>query len=352
MTNTPHVGVVIVSYQSEDVLPACLTSVLHQAYPRVHYDVIVIDNASCDHSVELVRENFPDVHLEVAEHNSGFAAGANRGIRYCREHSYEYIVLLNPDTQVDRQWLGELVAYMQAQPQVGMAQSLVYLGKIGKKINSIGNATHYLGFGFCPGFGEEWSAERIQKYVITHPVGFVSGASCIIYSAALHKTGVFDEDYFMYMEDVDLSLRMLLTGYKLGLCPHACVWHDNTMAWTKQKYYLLERNRVAMIMTLYQTKTLILLLPALIAMECGMLVFSFMRGWLIEKVKSYWYVVSNLRSITHKRREIRKTRQLSDHELMQYLSGSMHYSLVQSWLWEHIGNPLFASYFYIIRRCL
>ena len=204
--------------------------------------------------------------------NSGFAGGCRAGVA---ASSAPLILFLNPDAQPAPGCLAALRAVAGERPGWGAWQALVTMDG-GRAINTAGNVAHYLGISWAGSCGlpvGEAPAEPVE-------VPFASGSAMVVRREAWAAVGGFDERYFMYCEDLDLSLRLALRGYGVGLAPRARVEHDYEFHKGARKWFLLERNRWWTIVSDYPGRLLAPLLPALLVLELALLVVAARDGWL------------------------------------------------------------------------
>jgi GT2 family glycosyltransferase len=223
----PTLDVVIVAYRSRELVRRCLLAL--QAHPaNVPTTVFVVDNDSCDGTVELVRAAFSEVRLIANGDNLGFAVANNRAIR---RGSAKYVLALNPDTRVTEGALERLVALMEQQPEVGIAGcrleledgSLDHAAKrsFPTPLSALG---HFTGIGRRSGARGGIAAYRAPE-VESGPVDAVNGAFMFMRREALDEVGLFDEGYWMYMEDLDLCYRFRQAGWITWYEPGATVVH-------------------------------------------------------------------------------------------------------------------------------
>jgi N-acetylglucosaminyl-diphospho-decaprenol L-rhamnosyltransferase len=247
---TADVSVVIVSWNTRDLLARCLQSVGQSG----SIEVFVVDNASSDGSAQLVRERFPWVHVIQNERNVGFAAANNQAIRLsadCPGWQSQYIVLLNSDTEVQRGALDALMAFAQAHPRAGAFGP--------RLLNSDGRLQPSCHPMLTPG-RELWRLfflERIwpratypmQRWDLQTPrlVEVIKGACLLLRREALDQVGLLDEAYFMYTEEVDLCYRLARAGWQLWWIPQAEVVHheaQSTRQAAERMYLQLYRSKV------------------------------------------------------------------------------------------------------------
>jgi hypothetical protein len=232
-SNRPPVGVAVVSYNTRELLHACLAS-LHDC--TLPLRVVVVDNASRDGSAALVREAFPTIELIAEARNLGFAAATNVGLRKLMcDPAIEYLLLLNPDTIVHTGAIEELAAFLDAHPRVGAA---------GPRLLNTDGTLQTAAFRFptlamtaidlfppgevLPGrlYGSWWHGRYPQEgadepFAIDHPLG-----ACILARrSAVEEVGLLDEGFFMYAEEVEWCFRMRRAGWAIWQVPAALVTH-------------------------------------------------------------------------------------------------------------------------------
>ena len=212
----PLVSVLIPNWNGAAHLPTCFRALERQTYPRL--EVILIDNASTDESVSLTRRQFPWVKIIRLPRNVGLTGALNRGIA---QASGAIIAPLNNDTEVTPRWAEALVLALQAHPEAGMAASKMRLFDRRDILHSAGDAFGADGIPINRGV---WQEDRGQFDGDTFIFGGCGGA--VAYrKSMLDDIGLFDEDLFMYCEDVDLNWRAQLAGYKCVFAPEAVVYH-------------------------------------------------------------------------------------------------------------------------------
>ena len=248
--------------------------------------IFITDNQSTAESFTFLKETAPEAEIIRNENNDGFAKGNNDAMRLALREGFEYIVLLNMDTIVEPACISHLVRAAESDSTIGAVQARLMLWPEKDKINSIGNVTHFLGFGYCEGYGEEFSSGHFQT---AKRICYPSGAAVLYKKEALERIGLFDEEFWMYNEDQDLGWRMWLAGWRCVSAPRAVVYHKYDFAGDVRKYYWLDRNRILAMIKNYQVSTLLLISLAFVFMECGVLLFAFQKGWFRDKLKVYQY---------------------------------------------------------------
>lgn len=255
MDRSPKVSIIIVTYNSAKDIQNCINSVLEQAFES--FEIIIVDNASVDNTVNLVQEKYPNLRLIRNQENVGFGGGNNIGVKLAKG---DIIVFLNPDTIVLDGWLEELV-----KPLVP-GEKLITTSKIltydGSTINTCGNIIHFTGLAFTRGYGSHPTAYGQPEYVAE-----ASGCSFAIWKEDFFEIGRFDEVIFLYHDDVDFSIRAQLKGFDILFVPTSVVKHNYTLNVTAQKLYHLERGRYIILRKYYDLHDIIRISPSLFIAE-------------------------------------------------------------------------------------
>lgn len=218
-------SIILVSWNTRDLLADCLTSVY--AYPPQDvFEVLVVDNASSDGSAAMVKAQFPQVRLIESEKNVGFAQGNNLAVPLCQG---EYVLLLNPDTVVKPEALQELVRFMDAHPEAGAAGSRLLNPdeSLQPSCHPAPTLSRELWRLFHLDVLRPYGAYHMSKWDMGQPreVDVIQGASFMLRKTALDKIGFLDGRYFMYSEEVDLCYRLQKAGWKLFYVPASRVIH-------------------------------------------------------------------------------------------------------------------------------
>lgn len=335
------VSVVIVTFNSRKYIEECLKAVLTTEYDN--FEILLIDNASSDGTSEIVAENFPRVQLIKNQINLGYAGGNNLGAKLAKGG---LLAFLNPDTKVTKQWLKPLVESIGSkevfacQPKILLPQTR---GSV-NLINGIGKTTHFLGFDWLTDYRREDYDFPVRE------ITSFSGSAVLIKKDIFQKLGGFDENYFMYYEDGDLSWRMRLAGYKILVNPNSVVYHNykyipvEGYLRKKRKFYLLERNRLVNLLKNYSLRSLILLLPAMVVMELCLNLYFFSKGWYLEKPKGYLWIFRHLSKIWQKRKVIQRERTITDKDVTRNFVGRFNFSEFNNSLLKYIVNPVLGLY--------
>jgi len=212
----PLCSIIIPNYNGEHLLPTCLDALRSQTYP--HFEVIVVDDASTDGSVVLLQREYPEVQVLRLERNSGLAAACNGGVTLA---SGEILVLLNTDTDAEPGWLAALVETLAQHPEAGSVASKMLLFDQRDRLHTAGDA---YGADGIPRNRGVWEIDEGQ-YDQAVEVFSGCGGAVAYRREAWDSVEGFDEDFFMYLEDVDLGWRLQLAGYRALFAPQARVYH-------------------------------------------------------------------------------------------------------------------------------
>lgn len=224
------ISIIIVNYNVEHFLEQCLNSV-YSALKNINGEVWVVDNNSIDGSMKMVKEKFPEVRLIENKENVGFSRANNQAIR---ESSGKYVLLLNPDTVVEEDTFEKVVLFMDEHPNAGGLGVKMIDGKgnflpESKRGLPTPSVAFYKIFGLSRLFPK---SKKFGKYHLgfldknkNHEIEILSGAFMLMRKEALDKVGLLDESFFMYGEDIDLSWRIILGGYKNYYYPGTRIIH-------------------------------------------------------------------------------------------------------------------------------
>ncbi|MCA9970296.1 MAG: glycosyltransferase family 2 protein [Anaerolineales bacterium] len=224
-------SVIIVSYNTRQLLDDCLASLAAAAQPPGGAEIIVVDNASRDGSQALVCERYPEVTLVANDENLGYAAANNRGTAVAQGRAY---LFLNSDTRVTPDALVAPLAYLDAHPDVGaLTVRLTYPNGQRDPDNHRGFPTPWNAFCHFSGLSRLFpNRPRFNGYFLgyadfsqTHAVDVIAGSYMLMPAALFHQVGGWDETYFFYGEDIDLCYRIRQTGARIVYFPHVEVLH-------------------------------------------------------------------------------------------------------------------------------
>jgi GT2 family glycosyltransferase len=215
----PLVSLIVVNYNGRAVLPDCLASLAALDWPSAALEVILVDNASSDGSLQLAQEQLPGLRLLPQLRNLGFAPACNIGARAAQG---EYLAFLNNDARVPPDWLQALTAPLQNAPDDLACVASTLLSWDGRLIDFVGGALN-------PG-GRAFQVDQGLPYDPTHyrearDLLFACGGAMLIRRRVYLEVGGFDDDFIAYFEDVDLGWRLWLMGFRVLHAPGAVAYH-------------------------------------------------------------------------------------------------------------------------------
>ncbi|OLE36057.1 MAG: hypothetical protein AUG48_08740 [Actinobacteria bacterium 13_1_20CM_3_68_9] len=299
-------SVVIVTHDNREAVRKALPALTAQLDDGD--ELIVVDNDSADGTAEAARELAAEAIVIDARANLGFAGACNRGASTA---SGELLLFLNPDAVVAPGFREAIERPLGGCRGWAAWQGLV-TAEGGAVVNTRGGVVHFTGIAWAGGAGEPVDGrDGWTGYGTGIEPGFVSGACLAVRREAFERAGGFASEFFLYHEDVDLSLRLRLAGHGLGVEPAARVEHDYEFAKGPAKWRHLERNRWATLIRTYPGPLLALLAPALVATELALVPVSAARGWLGQKLLAWGDVLRWAPRLLRERGAIQRERAIS-----------------------------------------
>lgn len=326
---SPLVSIIILNYNAGNLLLDCVKSVFDSKYKNI--EVIVVDNISNDSSHKKCKKEFSKIHLIENKENFGYCEGNNIGIR---NSNGEFIVILNPDTKVEPEWLDELFrAYEKFGEGLYQPKILAFENNV---FESGGNMLQVFGFGYSKGRG----IVDDGQYDESCEIGYASGACLFTKTEIIKKIGLFDPFIFLYHDDLDLGWRATQLGIKSFYAPKARIFHAGSYnyKWSAKKFYWLERNRHYCLLTHYSKKTFYKMLPSIVLVELMMIVFYISKGFIKMKFSAYIDLLKNWKHIQKKYREIENKKIILDSELIKKIPDNI-------FIPEQFSNGLTAKIF-------
>ena len=302
--------IVIPNWNGKRYLRTCLDSLKKLEIGNWKLEIILVDNGSTDGSVEFLKKNYPQVKVFRFPKNRGFSTAVNLGIKKAKG---KYIALLNNDTEVDKDWLRSLVvAAEESNPEVMFFASKMVNFYQRDLLDDCGDGYTWYGRAYKRGLKQKDRGRFDQKEFI-----FGACAGAALYKRELfEKIGFFDEDFFAYNEDVDLSFRAQLAGFKCLYVPTAVVYHikggfsDNPLA-----FFLGTRNTLNVIVKNWPVKFIILNLHKIIYAQARIFFAGLKLGFYTAFPKGYLGFLIQLPKMLQKRRRIQRLRKASDEYL-------------------------------------
>lgn len=252
------VAIVILNFNGGENTHECLKSIKKLQSNTYKLQIIVVDNASKDNSLKIIKSDFSEIDILENKDNLGFSEGNNVGIRYALNNGSDYILVLNNDTIVDKNLLEELIKTIEKDRRIGIISPKIYFAKGYEfhksryKSSDLGKVLWYAGgvMDLNNVIGHHRGVDEIDngKYDKEEETDYATGCCMFIKREVLEKVGLFDKKYYLYYEDSDLSFRAKKTGYKIIYNPKAILWHKNAGSaggsGSKLQDYYITRNRL------------------------------------------------------------------------------------------------------------
>lgn len=217
----PSVAIILVNWNGFDFTQACLNSLRNVDFPD--FKVILVDNASLNLEGQSLKKSFPEIELIENTENLGFSGGNNVGIKYALVQGFSHVMLLNNDTEVEPDFLGEMMRKFHQNPILGVVQPLILFLNDPKKIWSAGGKwVPSIGRAITLGDREPLADYRCKKT----DLDWATGCCMLVSREAIMKTGLLNEQYFAYFEDVEWSLRFRKAGFEIALAEKAVIYHE------------------------------------------------------------------------------------------------------------------------------
>jgi len=337
----PTLSVLIVAWNSREELARTLPALLPELGEGDQ--LIVVDNHSDDGTADAVASLAPAARIVRSAGNLGFAAGCNEGAAQARG---DLLVVLNPDA-APRPGFGEAIRRPWVEGLGWSAWQALVADGDGTTINSSGNPVHFTGIVWAGGHGRP-----IAEAPPAGEIAALSGACLAIPRRTWEKVGGFPERFFLYHEDVDLSLRLRLAGGVLGIEPGAIVDHDYEFGAREHKWRWLERNRWAFLIRVYPSSLLALLAPALILTELALIPASFASGWGRQKLAAIGEVVRWLPRLLRERRQVQAARTVSASEFAAWLTPDLDSPFIPAIARSAPARLLLRAYWRAVRFAL
>jgi len=320
-------SVVIVHYEGLNQLRSCLDSILKSDADGV--EVIVIDNASRDSCTEAIGGSYPTVRFVKAPQNLGTSGGWNLGAKAATR---PLLVFLNDDVLVPPRWLTALTSHLD-DPSVGVASATALFLDQPETINSAGGILDFLGFGLNRSIGQPYYGFVGQPH---EKPFYAVGTAFATRKDVLERSGGFDEEMFMYADDLDWSWRLRLMGYKVLVDERVVVyhkWHGSGLTLNRMAY-LLERNELRAVLKNYGAAALVWIAPALamVKLAKGFALLLLDRSLFRSIVQGWFWNLANLRETLQERRSVQSKRQVTDRTIVHdMVVGSLELRIGLGW---------------------
>ena len=312
MNKKSLISIIVLNYNAGELLLNCINSLKKSTYQNI--EILVVDNISSDDSHTKCKKQFPDIKLIQNRKNLGYCGGNNVGIK---EAKGEFIVILNPDTIVEENWLDEMFNAFNEFGD-GLYQPKIISLNESDIIQSTGNMIHAFGFGFARDKGKK----IIEKKEEIEKIGYASGTCLFTTKKVLEKVGLLDEFLFLYHDDLDLGWRAAQIGINSYYVPKSKIFHAESysLKWSAKKFYWLERNRKYCLKTHYSKDTYKKMSFSLMLVDLSVWLFYISKGFLNAKIRAELDILKNKKIIENKYLELEKKKIIPDKELIKTFS--------------------------------
>jgi N-acetylglucosaminyl-diphospho-decaprenol L-rhamnosyltransferase len=339
-------SVVIVTFHSRGALESTLPPLVEQL--RDGDELIVVDNASEDGTPGAARSLAPTATVIETGGNLGFAAACNRGAEAA---TAELLCLLNPDAVPSPGWR-EAIELPVGDGRDWAAWQALVTADGGTTINTRGGVVHFTGIAWAGDAGRRIEDLPASESLAIEEPAFVSGACLAIPRARFIEAGELPERFFLYHEDVDLSLRLRLAGGRLGVEPAARVDHDYEFDKGAAKWRYLERNRWATVIRTYPGALLVLLMPALLTTELALVAVALRGGWLGQKLLAWFDTWRRVPSLLGERRAIQAHRTVTAGEFAAVLTPELASAYLGAAGRSRVLGALLRAYWSVVLKLL
>ena len=313
-----RVSVIIVNWNGKDFLSECLEGLRSQSYRD--FETIVVDNNSKDGSVEFVRKYYPEVRIVYNRRNIGFAAANNVVLK---DVQTEYAALINNDAVTHKFWLENMINALESHNEAGFAACKMVFRDKPQAIDRAGDFYSRAGAGILQGRGESSENYNNQEWIF----GACAGAA-LYRMRMLRDIGLFDEDFFILYEDVDLSFRAQLMGYKCIYVPEALVFHkaSNSLVYdSPTSVYYGHRNLEWVYFKNMPAQLILKTILQHFIYDIMALLYFLIRGRGKYFIKSKRDAVKGLRKTIQKRRQIQRNRVVDDDYIWRLLEKELFF---------------------------
>jgi GT2 family glycosyltransferase len=326
----PLISIIILNYNSGELLLDCVESVFSSNYQN--FEVIVVDNASTDNSHKICKKNFKKIKLIENVENLGYCEGNNIGIRNAKG---DYIVILNPDTRVEPDWLEKFLDAIKKYGD-GLFQGKNVAIDNEKILRSTGNMIHLFGFGSARDKGgiDTGQLKDVEE------INYASGTCLFTSTAIMKKIGLFDPFLFLYHDDLDLGWRAACLNIKSFFVPSVKIKHVSSysLQWSAKKFFWLERNRKYCLLTHYSLPTRKKMRLGLFIVDLMIFFFYLGKGMIKAKINADLEILKNRKIIQRRYRELEKIKTVPDKVLIEKFADTI-------FIPEDVSNELTGKLF-------
>lgn len=347
------IGIILINYKNyaHKYLQGCRDSLRLQTYSD--FQVYIVDNASSPETFSYLKDFYPEA-VVLCREDGNYCAANNVGMRQAIQDGCDYVVSANMDTEFEADWLEELVTALDANPDAGIAQSLIRLypkdedQRKDPLINTAGNIIHFLFFGFTSHYGEKSSSLKIKDY---SDIPYASGCSFIMRKEVFEEIGGYNEEYYMYHDDLDISLKTRLAGHRVIIALKSKMFHKYEFERSIRMVYYMERNRALSFFSFYSLPKILLISPVFLAMDLGITMLALIGPWFGTKmeVDAYFLKSSSWRLIREIRRHLRQISKKPFEEISSGFTGKIEFQEVDNFVLRHLVNPVFNLFWKIVK---
>tara|TARA_S200000501_G_scaffold362636_1_gene392353 strand:- start:283 stop:1320 length:1038 start_codon:yes stop_codon:yes gene_type:complete len=321
--SSPKVSVIIPHWNGIEILSECLESLLQSTYQDL--EIIVVDNASSDSSVDWLSINFPQVVLIENDKNYGYAGGCNKGAKVANG---EYLLFLNNDTVHQHDYIDKLADFLNLNPKVAAVQPKIlnYYNK--QNFDYAGGAGGWLdvlGYPFARGRVFLEQEVDLGQYDKIRPIFWASGTAIMVRKIDFDSAKGFDDIFFAHQEEIDLCWKFHLLGKEVWSIPGAVIFHKNATTlpmFSQKKQYLNHRNSLLMILSNYSLPLMLYIAPIRFALELIAMLYSLIYLDLKHFIgigQSLFWILIHPHVIFRRRRLVKTIRKVKDKNIIQSL---------------------------------
>lgn len=355
MKNYPKVAIIMINYKwyADRFLARAYESLQKLNYPKDKYKIYVVDNVTSTETQDLIKRLAPEA-VVVPTDGNGWGHANNVGAQQAMKDGFDdYFSIVNMDTIFHEDYLLEAVKVAENDKTVGCVQSKLLLYPPQEDgsyhLNSRGNSLTFLGFGYCSGDGKvDDTPDQVVDIVSA------AGAGLLVSRELFISIGMCDPTYFMYHDDIELCQKVKMLGYRLVLAPRSIIYHEHEFGRSIRQVYYMERNRFRFILEFYKWRTIILMIPAWLFMELGMLPYQIKNKWLWTKLRvyGYFFLPSSWKLLRAKRKQIQYLRTISDRKFFEGVVAKIDFQQVNNPLLKYLANPIFSAYWWVMKKVI
>ena len=315
------VSIIIPHWNGIDILSECIDSLNNTEYSN--FEIIVVDNYSSDESVKWLKANHPKIKIIENDKNYGYAGGCNRGINNSKG---DYIVFLNNDTIHKKDWLSNLVTFMNKRPDCAAVQPKILNYYERDKFDYAGGAGGHMDILCYPFARGRLFLEQeidINQYDDDAPCFWASGTAIMVRKEFFLEVEKFDENFFAHMEEIDLCWRLQLKGHNIYVNPKSVIYHKNAVSLPMtsiKKFMLNHRNSLMMLLSNYKVLTTLYLFPIRYMLELVAILYALTKldfRHMFGVIQAHLWILFHIHIIFYKRIKINRLRTIDDFEIMK-----------------------------------